>query len=154
MRESKCNLFQLKVELTLQLLQHWSQFSFMLKTLFTAQEKDRTLHMAPALIHTPFKIPACWSENQALHPAQGAQQERDSVLRMRSASPSWLFSSAGLLLSKTQLTACVREHKQSFWLSLAILPNPALSRTKPTTPGASGKLPKAAALSCCKQGYT
>jgi len=42
--QSKCSLFQLKLELTLQLLQHWSQFSFMLNILHTAQEKDRTLH--------------------------------------------------------------------------------------------------------------
>lgn len=84
MLQSKCNLFQLKVELTSQLLRHWSQFSFILKILYAAQEKDRTLHMAPALIHTPFKIPACWSENQALHPEQGAQQEGEGVLRMRS----------------------------------------------------------------------
>lgn len=55
--------------------------------------------MAPALIHTLFKIPACWSENQALHPEQGAQQEGDSVLQMRSPSLSRLFSSAGLLLA-------------------------------------------------------
>lgn len=135
MLQSKCNLFQLKVELTSQLLQHWSQFSFMLKILYAAQEKARTFHMAPALIHTPFKIPACWSENQALHPEQGAQQEGESVLRIRSPSPSWLFSSAGLLLSETELTAYVRKHKQSFWLALAILPNPALPRMKPMPRG-------------------
>lgn len=54
---------------------------------------------------------------------------------MRSLSLSQLFSSAGLLLSETELTAYVREHKQSFWLALAILPNPALSRTKPMPQG-------------------
>lgn len=107
----------------------------MLKVLYTAQEKDGTLHMAPALIHTPFKTPARWSENQALYPEQGAQQAGESVLWMRSRSPSRLFSAADLLLSKTELAACVREHKQSFWLALAILPNPAFSRTKPVLLG-------------------
>lgn len=73
--QSKCNPFQLKVELISWLLQHWSQFSSMPKILYAAQEKDRTLHMAQALIYTPFKIPACWSENWALRPEQGIHQQ-------------------------------------------------------------------------------
>lgn len=86
------DLFQLKKKLISQLLQHWSQFSSMLNILYTAQKEDRTLHMATAIIHTPFKIPACWHKNQALQPEQGAHQEGGGFVDEISVQICWFAS--------------------------------------------------------------
>lgn len=55
-------------------------------------QKQDTSHGA-RIIHTPFKIPARWRENQAPHPEQGAQQEGEgSADEISRSKPAGLFS--------------------------------------------------------------